>query len=637
MASWKSAATAFFLAAASVYPDHASAGGLAGRDENTGSVKLLNETDAPTTAPTESTEAASAPMTMNADGTFSLNVTAGADVVETLRIISFQAQESIIPSAQVHGTLPAMDLYNVTVHEALDAVLHANGYAWREKGKFIYVYSEKEIAEQEKAARQTSTEVFRLYYTPAVNAVTMLKPVLSTEAQVSSTTAAKGGLGTGTSDTGGDDHAVEDIIVVTDYPENLDKVRQILKEVDRRPQQILVEATILSARLRDENKLGVDFNIVGGVDFSTLTTSNGQINTADSAAVSRGTNNVSSVGTGNNFSNIGNAFKVGLVTNNVSLFVSALEGVTDTAVLANPKVLALNKQKGEVIVGNETGYITTTTTETTTSQTVEFLKTGTRLVFRPFIGDDGYIRMEIHPEDSSGGLQTAANLPYKSTTEVTTNIMVKDGRTIVIGGLFRDDNSSTRSQVPVLGNLPGVGALFRQQADTSVREEIIILLTPHIVKDDNAMSEMAEAAMKDAERLRVGVRKGMMFWSRQRLADMYYQWAVDEMNKPRPDRQKALWNLNAATNLNPQLLEAIRLKEQLTGQEITASDASGIHSFVRQAILLDRETPTTQPSSIRLPEAPMISAATQPTTEPATAVNDLRIDPSDVVATAEGK
>src|SRR5690606_22423310 len=111
------------------------------------------------------------------------------------------------------------------------------------------------------------------------------------------------------------------------------------------------------------------------------------------------------------------------------------------------------------LVGREDGYLTTTTTDTTTVQTVQFLRTGTRLVFRPYIGDDGYIRLEVHPEDSDG--QVVAGLPSKTTTEVTTNVLVKDGHTVVIGGLFRESDSRTRSQVPGLGELPIVGALFR--------------------------------------------------------------------------------------------------------------------------------------------------------------------------------
>jgi hypothetical protein len=273
-----------------------------------------------------------------------------------------------------------------------------------------------------------------------------------------------------------------------------------------------------------------------------------------------------------------------------------LEGVTDTTVLANPKILTLNKQKGEVIVGKETGYLTTTTTETTSTQTVQFLDTGTRLIFRPYIGDDGYIRMEIHPEDSDGGLQTAANLPFKTTTEVTSNVMVKDGHTIVIGGLFRESSQSTRSQIPVLGNLPWAGPLFRQQADTTVRQELIVLITPHIIEDQDAYADMSKEELKDAQRLRVGVRQGMMFWGRERLADMYYESAVAEMDKPHPDRKSALWNLDAATNLNPKFLEAIKMKEDLTDKEVTAADNSSIRSFVRRAILED-PAPTSQPSA----------------------------------------
>jgi len=194
-------------------------------------VRVLEQSDPFAAATSEQTAAPAAAqpaappadLKMNPDGTFSLNIAAGADVVEQLRVIGFKAQMSIIPSREVHGSLPAIDLYDVTVHEALDALLHANGYDWREKGKFVYVYSAKEIAEMEKANRVTSTQVFRLNYTAASTVVTMIKPVLSGDAQVAVTTPATAGLQTGTSDVGGDSHAGDDIIVITDYPENLER------------------------------------------------------------------------------------------------------------------------------------------------------------------------------------------------------------------------------------------------------------------------------------------------------------------------------------------------------------------------------------------------------------------------------
>ena len=518
-------------------------------------------------------------------------------------MIGLQAEMNIVPSKDiVHVTLPAMDLYNVTPHEALDALLHSNGYDWREKGKFIYVYSKKEIEEQEKATRIAKTEVFPLYYMPAADAKIMITPVLSKEAgEVAVTAPAKSGIASGAGDVGGDSHSGEDFLVVTDYPEKLDEVRALLKKIDHRPQQILVEATILRAALSEDNALGVDFNLVGGVDFSTLTNSSGQITNANLGGGGTFTgNSVNSVGTGNSFSSgVKSGFKVGVVTHDISVFLSALEGVTDTTIIGNPKVLALNKQKAEVFVGSDIGYYTTTTTETSSTQTVEFLKSGTRLIFRPYVADDGYIRMEVHPEDSAGSVDDKG-LPSKFTTEVTSNVMVKDGRTIVIGGLFRESSDSSKSQIPFFGNLPLAGPLFRNQKDSTNREEVIILLTPHIVKDDEAYSDMSEKELKDAEKLRVGVRKGMMFWGRERLAEMNYEWAVSEMNKRHPNRHLALWNLDAATNLNPKFIEAIHMKQELTGKEITDSDNSSIRSFVSRAVILDR-APATQPATVLIP------------------------------------
>jgi type IV pilus assembly protein PilQ len=556
------------------------------------------------------------------NGTVEIHVNE-APLVEVLRMLSIQSQRNIVASKEVRGTVTA-NLYGVTVREALDAILHANGYAYREKGNFIYVYTLKEIKEIEQAQRQVSTEVIRLYYTPAANAVTMIKPVLSSDAQVSFTTPADSGIDGGTSDIGGNSHAIEDIIVVTDYPENIEKVRKIIRELDRRPQQILVEATIVRAALTDDNALGVDFNVLAGVNFSDFVFNDGGQISGNTIGDGTSSSSVGSVGTGNNFTNnINGGLRLGFVSDNVSVFLSALEGVTDTAVLANPKVLALNKQRGEVIVGRKDGYYTTTVTESSTVQTVEFLETGTKLYFRPYIGDDGYIRMEIHPEDSSGGL-TSSNLPFKITTEVTSNVMVKDGHTIVIGGLFREASDSSRSQVPVLGNIPLAGTLFRQQRDRTQREEVIILLTPHIIKNDVAYAQLSEEQLRNAEMLRVGVRQGMMISGRERMAESCYRSALEELGKPDGDRARAIWYLNCATNLHPKFLEAIKLRQELTGEQIAAVDNSSIRGFVREAMLRDVAAvePTTAPAAPAAPAAPLTptsSVAAGPTTQPAIA------------------
>ncbi|HSV15711.1 MAG TPA: hypothetical protein VLI90_15725, partial [Tepidisphaeraceae bacterium] len=355
--------------------------------------------------------------------------------------------------------------------------------------------------------------------------------------------------------------------------------------------------------------------------------------------------------------------RIGVLTNNLSVFLQALESVTNTTVLSNPKVLALDKQKGEVNVGAQLGYKTTTTSSTTTTETVAFLPTGTRLIFRPFIGDDGFIRLEIHPEDSSGTID-AAGVPQVTTTEVTSNVMVKDGHTIVIGGLFRDVSSASRGQVPGIGNIPFLGALFRQQQDSTQREEVIILLTPHIIKDDAAYSALSEEQQKRIEDYRVGVRKGMMIWGRERLAETAYQNALASLREPNPNRGMAMWHLNNATNLNPQFVEAMELKEKISGREVTASDNSSIRQFVSKAIISDQgtlQTPppvmdimprrsttmptstagvaTSQPAAVTpVAAVPIMEQfpATQPTTEPSLVeLTDATTQPTSQPAVAE--
>ncbi len=520
-------------------------------------------------------------------GTVEIHVSE-ANILEVLEMLSAQSQKNIIASKEVKGTVTA-NLYGVTVREALSAILETNGYTFREKGNFIFVYTLKEAAEIDKASKTLKTRVFKLSYTPAINAMNMVKPVLSAEAQVSTNTPATAGIGSGTGDVGGNSHAGEELMVITDYEENLRAIAEVIKQIDQRPKQILIEATILRAGLNEDNALGVDFNILAGVKLSNIATGNSQITGATPGTVTQGTSGVGSVGTGTAFSSsVPGGLKVGFVSDNVSVFLSALEGITDTVVLANPKILTLNRQRGEVIVGRKDGYLTSTTTQTSTVQSVEFLDTGTRLVFRPFVGDDGYVRMEIHPEDSSGGL-TSANLPFKTTTEVTSNIMVKDGHTVVIGGLFREASDSVKAQVPVLGNLPVAGALFKQQRDRTIREEIIILLTPHIITDDAAFSEVAEEIIKDGERLRLGVRKGMMPWGRERLSELSYELAQTELKKDKPNFALAQWHLNCATNLNPKFLAAIKLKEKIGGKTLQIEDGHMGRDFVRKMMLKELE------------------------------------------------
>jgi type II secretory pathway component GspD/PulD (secretin) len=400
-------------------------------------------------------------------------------------------------------------------------------------------------------------------------------------------------------------YATDDTLVINDYPENLNEIARGLKQLEIRPKQVLVEATILNAQLTDNNALGVDIVSLSGVDFPNLVNVFGTATGTGGSGGSGGTTGVSSPGDlagkliadGSSQTNIGTSFanavppgglSIGFLNNHVSAFVRALETVTNTSVVANPKVLTLNKHRGEVLIGQKLGYLTTSTSQTTTDQTVLFIDVGTKLVFRPFIGDNGYIRMEIHPEDSSGSIDSKG-IPQKATTEVTSNIMIKDGRTVVIGGLFREAITAGRGQVPVLGNIPIIGVPFRQTSDNTQRSETIALITPHIINDDTAMYDQAEKEAADIQRLMLGNRAGLQTWSRDRIAQLWYSKAQEQLDKGCKD--KAIMYLDWALNTQPQFIEALKLREKINGTKMEEATQSTISNFVRD--VLDQDAPTT--------------------------------------------
>ncbi len=489
---------------------------------------------------------------------------ADAPLSTILKMLSAQSKKNIIASPAVSGTVTA-DLYNVTFTEALEAILKMNNCAYEERGKFIYVYTAEEMRQLQEARVEEPmvARLFRLNYVTVKDAQALIEPILSPQGKTAATPASEVGLETDATTAGGNTHSGQDVIMVYDVASRMEYVEKVIQEFDVRPKQVLIEATILRADLTEDNALGIDFTMVSGVDFEMLgSTSPGvtDINTGNVPQPELNNTN-STLRTDFNANVPGGGLSFGIIKDQIGVFLRALESVTDTTVLANPKVLTLNKQRGIVIVGRRDGYLTTTVTETTAIQTVEFLETGTQLVFRPFVGDDGYVRMEIHPEDSTGSLNES-NLPFETTTEVTTNILVRDGHTILIGGLFRESTNSVRNQVPIVGNIPGLGALFRSSDDVTTREEVIILLTVRVV-DDEQYAEASEKIAEDALRVRLGKRRGVLAFGRDRLALAHYHMALQHLKAGRMD--KALWDARLSLHISPTYLPAIKLKEKLVG------------------------------------------------------------------------
>lgn len=504
-----------------------------------------------------------------------------------LQMLSLESKRNIITSPDVKGTVTA-NLYNVSFEEALEAILYSNGAGYRRLGNFVYVYTRAELEDMAEAdVNPTQMQVFRLSYLTTEDAKNYIAPMLDDNETIVASPKPTLGIDSDKVNAGGNTDAAADILVVTARPAKLRAVERLLREIDIRPQQVLVEATILRAQLDDNNALGIDFAIVGGVDLQELGgASQGLTDLTLGSLPEDRFERFNSIAATDLASAVPDGgLTVGIIKDHVAVFLRALEEVTDTTVLANPKVLALNKQRGQVMVGRRDGFLTTTVTETQAIQTVEFLETGTQLVFRPFIGNDGFVRMELHPEDSVGFVN-AQGLPTEQTTEVTTNVIVRDGETILIGGLFREVTTDAKSQIPGLGSIPLLGQLFRGNDESTAREEVIILLTVHIVKDHGRYASASTDLYEDIERNRVGVRQGLMWHGRERLSQTHYRKAWEKYKEG--DTEKALWHANLALHNSSRMLPAIELKEKILQQRAWDDDSSGGRGFLHRLIAEER-------------------------------------------------
>jgi type IV pilus secretin PilQ/predicted competence protein len=532
------------------------------------------------------TEGAAVQATVTADGRIDLHAK-NEDLANILELLSRTFQVNIIGSKSAKGKVSA-DLYRVTLDQILDAICRSNNLRWTREGNSVYVFTAEEGLAIRMDESRLATEVFPLNYLACEDALKLVTPVLSPKAATAINTPSEKGIGGGGGgssvssgggggSTGGNSFGLQDSIIVRDFPENLEEVRGILKKMDRRPRQVLVEATILKVTLDDKTSLGVNFNALAGIDFRDLSAAAYPVanpTTVPNAAATTVPKALDDWGqartVGFNTHDATKGLNIGIISNSVAVFISALETITDTTVVANPKVLALNKQRAEVIVGERIPYILTTATETSTVTSTNFLDTGRQLTFRPFISDDGYIRMEIHPKVSTP-------VPYgtlwgESTSEVTCNIMVRDGHTIVIGGLFEERTSTTRDQVPGLGSIPGLGWLFRSNYDSSLRTELIILLTPHIIDDDDAANEIGLASKDDAKRRCLGMRENFAFFTRERIT----AWHVQDADRAWQEYQKtgscerlkrALWHAQCALYASPNNLKAMRLRDEILSEK----------------------------------------------------------------------
>jgi type IV pilus assembly protein PilQ len=483
------------------------------------------------------------------------------DILSAIKVLNDQGL-NILASKSVSGTVTA-SLSNVDAETALRAILKNAGYVARREKGIIYVGTAADFASMDQSQDTAAMRVYRPNYVKAADLEKLITPLITpTFGKVTVSAAAQVDIPSDQVKTGANDFAGGDVVVVKDYENVLRQIDELYDEVDVKPAQVAIEAMIINVKLNDSNQFGVNFQALR--DHA-----NARVVTGNSPLASLATLDVGNGG-----------LKFGFLDSSLSTFIVALEQVGDTNVVASPRVLCMNKQRAEIQIGEQLGYVNTTVTQTFSTQSVSFLDVGTLLRIRPFIGNDGFIRMEVHPELSTGSvtISDGLTLPNKSVTQVTSNVGCYDGNTIVIGGLLRDDKQTTTNQVPFLGNLPWVGPAFRTKTEKIIKDEIIVVITPRIVSEDALCAEGERMANEFTHKQDVYFDK-MSPIAKRNYALRYQRLALAAFNAG--DYPRAIKQIDWSIHFDPMNRDAINLRNEI----VVAGGYEGesVHEYLNHA------------------------------------------------------
>lgn len=279
---------------------------------------------------------------------------------------------------------------------------------------------------------------------------------------------------------------LKNAILVLAAPADYEVLLPAIEELDSRPKQVLIEVFIAEVRRNATDNVGLTAEVPVGEDGEGLGLSLAGLAAGDVALRVLG---IGSVG--------------------ADVVLQAISSRSDVTILSRPVILAQNNQEARVLVGDQRPFIqifrSLPTDAAVRDQVVQYRNVGTQLLIRPVINADGYVTLSILQEVSNATAETQFGAPVINTREAETELLVRDGHTVVLGGLISHQREETRSGVPLLKDLPLLGFLFGTRSWRTTANELFIFLTPHVVKDDGDMEslqrQLREAAPELDERL----------------------------------------------------------------------------------------------------------------------------------------
>lgn len=428
------------------------------------------------------------------------------EVRSVLQLIADFTGLNLVASDTVSGKI-TIRLQNVPWDQALEIILKSKGLDKRQIGNVIMIAPAEEISAREKLeiksnlqAQQLaplSTQYIQLSYAKAVDVLTLITSgknggsSSNSSIDSSNTDSNQGSLlssrGTASID------ARTNTLIIQDTAVTIDKVRDLVSRLDVPVKQVMIEARIVQASDTFSKELGVQWGLlsqgtaskpnllVGGNETTLFDLRNPSVtSTGATYTITRPDNlSVDLAATGAGASSLA----LGIMSMSdiqLDLTLSALQGDGKGEVIATPKVLTLDKQKARVAAGTQIPYQQATSSGATS---VSFINAELSLEVTPNITPDGRVQMDLLVNADSPGTAAPNGQLTINTNRIQTNVLVNDGQTLVLGGIFQNTISSSTTKVPFLGDLPYLGRLFRHSSDSNTKQELLIFITPKVLND----------------------------------------------------------------------------------------------------------------------------------------------------------
>jgi general secretion pathway protein D len=288
-------------------------------------------------------------------------------------------------------------------------------------------------------------------------------------------------------------NAPTNALVIRTAPPNYPLLRETIDALDTRPAQVLFEVTIAEIALGRGFEFGVDWSAVNrGGDVQGQFGNTGVPDSTSTSALLR---------------------LVRLDGTAVRALLRSIATTSDVRVLSTPEIVATNNREATILVGSKVPFISSTRlgNDVSIDRAVQYQDVGTKLSIIPTINDDGYVSVQLLQEVSSLTQQTVAaalSAPVISTREASTRAILRDGQTVVIAGLIGDTRTTTNQGIPLLMDIPYLGAFFRRQTVNRQRTELAIFVTPYVVRSDADADAIRERLRKSLESRSPGVLDG---------------------------------------------------------------------------------------------------------------------------------